>query len=101
MLETREPFTSLDGMLVSVTAVVRAQSGKTMMLALEDTVDAVGNAENVGERRPATEEWTRLTVRRRVVFPSANDRLLVGLVDAEAGDWIEIRDLDVRLGVAP
>ena len=101
MLETREPFTSLDGELVSVTAVVRAPAGKTMVLALEDTVDANGNAENFGERRPATEEWTRLTVRRRVVFPSPNDRLLVGLLDAEAGDWFEVRDIDVRLGVAP
>lgn len=101
MLETREPFMSLDAALVSVTAVVRAQAGKTIVLALEDTVDAGGNAENVGERRPATEAWTRLTVRRRVLFPSENDRLLVGLVDAEAGDWIEVRELDVRLGVAP
>lgn len=101
LLETREPFASLDGALVSVTALVRAPSGKMMVLVLEDTVDAAGNVAIVAERRPATEAWTRLTVRRRVLFPSGNDRLLVGLVDAEAGDWIEIRDLDVRLGVAP
>ena len=101
MLETREPLPTLDGTLVSVTAVVRGQPGKTMVLALEDAVDASGTAESVGERRAATEEWTRLSVRRRVVFPSENDKISIGLLDAEAGDWIEVRDFDVRLGVAP
>ena len=101
LLETREPLQALDGALVSVTAVVRAQAGKTMVLTLEDVVDASGNATAVSDRRPATEEWTRLTVRRRVAFPSEKDRIAVGLVDAEAGDWIEVRDLDVLPGIAP
>jgi hypothetical protein len=101
MLETRDPLPTLDGTLVSVTAVVRGQPGKTMVLTLEDVPDARGNAEAVSERRTATDEWTRLTVRRRVVFPSQNDRISLGLVDADAGDWIEVRDLDVRLGVVP
>ena len=101
MLETREPLPSLDGTLVSVTAVVRGQPGKTIVLALEDAVDASGTAESVSERRAATEEWTRLSIRRRVVFPSENDKISIGLLEAEAGDWIEVRDFDVRLGVAP
>jgi len=101
MLETREPLPTLDGTLVSVTAVVRGQPGKTMVLTLEDAVDASGTAESVSERRAATEERTRLSIRRRVVFPSENDKISIGLLDAEAGDWIEVRDFDVRLGVAP
>ena len=101
MLETREPLPSLDGTLVSVIAIVRGQPGKTIALTLEDVLDASGNTESVTERRPATEAWTRLTVRRRVAFPSEKDRIAVGLVDADAGDWIEVRDLEVVLGVVP
>jgi hypothetical protein len=101
MLESRQPLSSLDGTFVSVTAVVRGQPGKTIALTLEDVLDATGNVEAVAERRPATEEWTRMTVRRRVAFPSEKDRIAVGLVDADAGDWIEVRDLDVVLGVLP
>lgn len=101
MLETREPLQTLDGTFVSVTAVARGQPGKTMVLSLEDVLDAAGNATAVSDRRAATDEWTQLTVRRRVAFPSEQDRISVGLVDADAGDWIEVRDLTVHLGVAP
>lgn len=100
-LETREPLPALDGVLVSVTAVVRGQPGKRIVLALEDTVDAAGNTETVTEPRAANEEWTHPTVRKRVVFPSQNDRITVSLLDVEAGDWIEVGDFAVVLGVAP
>jgi hypothetical protein len=100
-LDSRQPIATLDGVLVSVSALVRAQSGKTIMLVLRDTVDAAGNAESVVDRRPSSEEWTRLTVRRRVVFPSPGDSFSVGLVDADGGDWFEVRDVQVVLGVAP
>ena len=101
VLETRDSLSTLDGTLVSVSAVVRGQPGTTIVLALEDIIDASGGTQAATDRRVATDAWTRLTVRRRVVFPSASDRISIGLVDAEAGDWIEVRDLDVRLGVAP
>ena len=101
LLETRDPLQTLDATLVSVTAEVRGQPGRTLVLTLEDVIDAAGNAESVAERRPAAEEWTRLTVRRRVIFPSEKDRISVGLVDADGGDWFEVRDFDVVLGVAP
>ena len=99
MLETREPLATLDGTLVSVTATVRGQPGKMMALTLEDVADASGNAVAVSDRRAATDDWTRLTVRRRVIYPSQNDRISVGLVDADPGDWIEVRDFDIRLGI--
>jgi hypothetical protein len=101
LLETRQPLQTLDATLVTVTAVVRGQPGRTLALTLDDAVDAAGTSEAVTDRHPATEEWTRLTVRRRVVFPSEKDKISVGLVDADNGDWFEVRDFEVFLGVAP
>lgn len=100
-LDSRQPISTLDGVLVSVSALVRAQPGKTMTLVLRDTVDAAGRAESVTDRRPSSEEWTRLTVRRRVVYPSPGDSFSVGLENADGGDWFEVRDIQVVLGVAP
>jgi hypothetical protein len=100
-LDSRQPIATLDGVLVSVSATVRAQPGKTMLLVLRDTLDAAGNAESVVDRRPASEEWTRLTVRRRVAYPSPGDSFSVGLENADGGDWFEVRDVQVVLGVAP
>jgi hypothetical protein len=81
--------------------VVRGQPGKTIVLSLRDVTDAAGNAESVVDRRPSSEAWTTMTVRRRVVFPSADDSFLVGIADADGGDWFEVRDVTVILGVAP
>jgi hypothetical protein len=100
-LESGQPLQMLDGVLVSVSAVVRAQPGKTMALTIKDVVDASGSTETVTDRRTSAEDWVRLTVRRRMAYPSPADTFSVGLVDAEAGDWIEVRDLDVVLGVVP
>ena len=68
---------------------------------MRDIVDAVNTAESVTDRRPTSEEWTTLTVRRRVVYPSPGDSFSVGIADADGGDWFEIRDLTVVLGIAP
>ena len=100
-LNSREPIPSLDGVLVTITAVVRGQPGKTIVLALRDVTDAAGNAETVADRRQTSEEWTTLSVRRRVVYPSPGDSYSVGIMDAEGGDWFEVRDLTVVLGVVP
>ena len=102
MLETRQPLPTLDDALVSVTAVVRGERGMSLTLILEDVA---GSGQDqivaVSERVTATEEWTRLTVRRRVAFPSPQDKIAVGLLDASAGDWFEVREFEVALGVAP
>jgi len=100
-LDSRQPLTTLDSVLVSISAVVRTAPGKTMMLALRNTIDASGDAESVSDRRPTSDEWTRLTVRRRVVYPSSRDSFSIGIVDADGGDWFEVRDVQVVLGVAP
>lgn len=100
-LDSRQPITSLDGVLVSISAVVRGQPGKTVVLSLRDVTDASGNAETVADRQPTSEAWTTLTVRRRVAFPSPGDSFSVGIVDADGGDWFEVRDVKVVLGVAP
>ena len=50
-LNSREPIPSLDGVLVTITAVVRGQPGKTIVLALRDVTDAAGNAETVADRQ--------------------------------------------------
>jgi hypothetical protein len=100
-LNSREPIPSLDDVLVTITAVVRGQPGKTIVLALRDVTDAAGNAETVADRRPTSEEWTTLSVRRRVADPSPGDSFSVGIMDADGGDWFEVRDLTVVLGVVP
>jgi hypothetical protein len=100
-LDSRQPINTLDGVLVSISAVVRGQPGKTIVLSLRDIADASGNAETIVDRRPTSEEWTTLTVRRRVVYPSTGDSFSVGILDADGGDWFEVRDVKVVLGVAP
>jgi hypothetical protein len=87
--------------LVSVSALVRAQAGMTMVLSLSGVVDDAGNADAVTDQHPSTEEWTRLTVRKRIVRPSPDNRISVGVTDADAGEWFEVRALDVILGVVP
>jgi hypothetical protein len=100
-LDSRQPITTLDNVLVTISAVVRGQPGKTIVLSIRDVTDATGNAESVVDRRPSSEAWTTMTVRRRVVFPSSGDSFSVGIVDADGGDWFEVRDVTVVLGVAP
>jgi hypothetical protein len=100
-LDSRQPLPTLDGVLVSVSAVVRAQAGKTIALLVNDTIDSGGTVETVTDRRPTSEEWTKLTVRRRMLYPSPADSFSVGLVDPDGGDWFEVRDVQVVLGVAP
>lgn len=100
-LDSRQPITSLDGVLVSISAIVRGQPGKTIVLSLRDVTDASGNAETVVDRRPTSEEWTTLTVHRRIVYPAPGDSFSVGILDADGGDWFEVRDVQVVLGVAP
>jgi hypothetical protein len=100
-LDSRQPLPTLDGVVVSVSAVVRSQPGKTIALAIKDTVDTGGAVDTVMDRQPTSEEWTTLTVRRRMVYPSPADAFSVGLVDAEGGDWFEVRDVQVVLGAVP
>jgi hypothetical protein len=100
-LDTQGPLPTLNGVLVSVSAIVRGQPGKTIMLTIKDVIDATGAADMVTDRRPTSEEWTRLTVRRRVVYPSPSDAISVGIVDPDGGDWFEVRDVQIVLGVSP
>jgi hypothetical protein len=100
-LDTQGPLPTLNGVLVSVSAIVRGQPGKTIMLTIKDVIDATGAADMVTDRRPTSEEWTRLTVRRRVVYPSPSDAISVGIVDPDGGDWFEVRDVQIVLGVTP
>ena len=101
MLETRQPLPTLDGMLVSVSVVVRGQPGKVIALTLKDVADASGTAAMVTDQHIAAEAWTTLSVRRRMVHPSPEDNVSVGLIGADGGDWFEVRELDVFLGVVP
>jgi hypothetical protein len=101
MLDTREPIQTLDGVLVTVSAVVRGQSGGTMVLALEDVTDADRTVQAATDRRPVSEEWTKLTVRKRILYPSSNDKVLVGLVDVDGDDWFEVREFKIVAGVSP
>jgi len=100
-LDSRQPLPTLDGTLVSVRAVVRAEPGSILMLAINDVVNAAGQTETAMERQPAGDDWLTLTVRRRMVYPSQADMFSVGLVNAEAAAWFEVRELDVFTGVNP
>jgi len=100
-LDSRQPLPTLDRTLVSVRAVVRAEPGSTLMLAINDVVNAAGQTETVVERQQAGDEWLTLIVRRRMVYPSPADGYTVGLVNAEAAAWFEVQSLDVFTGVAP
>jgi hypothetical protein len=100
-LESRQPLATLDNVLVSVSAVVRGQPGKSAVLTIKDVIDAAGNVETATDRQSVSDQWVTLTARRRMVYPSPVDACSVGLLDADGGDWIEVRSLDVVLGVVP
>ena len=100
-LDSRQPLPTLDGTLVSVRAVVRAEPGSTLVLAINDVVDAAGRSETTTERQAAGDDWLTLTVRRRMVYPSQADMFSVGLANAEAAAWFEVKELDVFTGVNP
>ena len=72
-----------------------------MVLTIKDVVDASGNVETATDRQSVSDQWATLTARHRMVYPSPGDTFSVGLLDADGGDWIEVRSLDVVLGVVP
>ena len=97
------PLPTLDNVIVTIQATVRAVDGATVELALSDVLDEAGTVQRTADRRTATseDEWMTLRVQRRVTFGSPNDRYSIGLVEVRNRDWLEIRELGVYLGVLP
>jgi hypothetical protein len=88
---------------VTVEALVRASEGANVELAVDDVVDGSGTVQRTVDRQTSEDEsaWFTLRVQRRVLYASPNDRYSVGIQDVRNRDWLEVRRLDVYLGVLP
>jgi hypothetical protein len=102
-LEGWDPLPGLDGVAVTVEALVRASEGANVELAVDDVVDGSGTVQRTVDRQTSEDEsaWFTLRVQRRVLYASPNDRYSIGIQDVRNRDWLEVRRLDVYLGVLP
>ncbi len=61
-----------------------------------------GKAEGYTAHADASEEWTTLTVRAQKVYhPAPGDNFSLGLFGMEVGDWFDVRELSLFVGILP
>lgn len=99
----KEPLSTLDGPPVAIRGQIRAHSASgELSLALHDVVNENGRAVDQLSRAPASEAWTALWVRTpRATYPSSDDYFTLGLARVSEGDWFDVRELSVFVGVFP
>ena len=90
-----------EGAAVTVWALVRAREDTTVGMTLTDVVGADGSSEQATARWPGPKNWTRVVLQKRLAFRAPEDRFSLGLIDARAGDWLEVRDVGVFVGALP
>ena len=101
VVTSRDPLGSVDNAPITVRAIARAQSGAMLTLTVYDVLDAAGQAESKVERRPASGDWEELRLSMRTRFASQGDNFSVGLFEAQPNDWLEVRSLELFLGLLP
>ena len=100
-VQTHALATVPEGAVVTVWALVRAREDTTVGMRLTDIVDAAGTREEAVGRWSALKGWNMVTLPRRLAFQTPEDRFAIGLIDPRAGDWVDVRDVGVYLGVLP
>jgi hypothetical protein len=101
----REPLATLDGAPVTLRGQIRAhatQPNAKVSLTLHDVVAEDGRVAQKISRSLASEEWTTLWAQLpNVVYPSPEDYFALGLVRVGEGDWFDIRELSLFVGLLP
>jgi hypothetical protein len=94
------PVTSLDGVPVTLRSQIRAHTSGEFNLSVWDVVSDSGKVKSFTNRHQASEDWTTLFTRaQQVVYPSPEDYFSVGVVAVKAGEWFDVRELSVFVGV--
>jgi peptidoglycan/LPS O-acetylase OafA/YrhL len=98
----RDPLPTLNGVPVSVRGQVRAHSGAArMVLTLFESASKGGPSKSYRTEVEPVERWRTLVVAAQRFDADPGDNFSVGLVDVEAGDWFDIRELSVFKGIVP
>ena len=67
-----------------------------------DVVAKDGTAENYVNESDPSKNWTMLTVRaEKVRYPAPLDNFSIGLFGVNAGDWFDVQELSVFVGIVP
>jgi hypothetical protein len=94
-----DPVSRLDGVPLTVRAQVRAKTSGQLNLSVWDIVGDSGRVKSYTNREPGSQDWTTLSQRVPVlVYPSPDDYFAIGLVQPQAGDWFDVRNLSVYVG---
>ncbi len=71
-------------------------------MTLQDVVAEDGRAEGYAAHANTSEEWTTLTVwAQKVLPPAPGDNFSLGLFGVEVGEWFEVRELSLFVGILP
>ncbi|HLC42604.1 MAG TPA: YfhO family protein, partial [Methylomirabilota bacterium] len=98
----QDALTTLHGVPASVRGQVRAHSKSRPRLTLHDVVAGDGTTEDYSTRSRSAGEWTTLIVRaEKIRYPSSSDRFSLGLTKVSAGDWFDVRELSLFVGILP
>ncbi|GEM_PF-442542 len=96
------PLSRLDHMPVSIRGRIRAHSRLGhMSLSLYDVVAKDGRAMDHRTETTPRDPWTTLTVGTDHFVANTGSNYSIGLVGVQAGDWFDVRELDVFVGLLP
>ena len=96
-----EPLGTLDEVPITLVAQIRARSQGKQSVSLVDYTSSEDNQWHKNETI-ATEQWETLTIDGKFIsWPSQQDTYSVGLIEVEAGDWFDVRELSLYIGRLP
>lgn len=102
VLYASAPLSQLDGAPVVLRATVRAHGATPATVTVFDVVTAPDQAQTRSVSTSSFDVWETLEVRLdRVSFPYPGDNFSVALFGAEAGNWLDVREVSLLVGVAP
>lgn len=100
LVTASDPLERLDGVPVSLRGRVRGRPGTILSLGLHDTLP--DSARVSTERSLTSGDWTTMVARSgRVEHPNPGDNYTIGLVSVEAGDWFDVQELSLFVGILP
>lgn len=100
-LTTIQVLPQLNGVPVSATATIRASRPVMQALTLYDMVTG-GQPRVTLERTEVAQQWTTLTLRSGLMSgPSEGDNVSIGIQDVAAGDWYDVRSVNLYEGILP
>jgi hypothetical protein len=98
-INAHDPVSKLDNVPITVRTEVRAHTSGEVNLSVWDIVGDSGRVRSYTDREPASEDWRTLVQHvPSLVYASPDDYVSIGLVQPQAGDWLDVRFLNVYVG---